>query len=243
MPCDQSSTVSASGHLVAASRRCEVRQFGVGNIDPERHECSVHGAKVGTAPRLPVDARPSSRFRGRACTVRREAEPIATGGVPCCPLNWTRSSRSPAPPTAARTRSTTTLRAECPVAKVPTNSGTPAWVITKYEDVRAALADPRLSRSLTCVEGAPHGRRRDDHDARDDHLAGRLRALAAAQAGRWARSRCARSRRCAWACRRCATSCSTPSSSRARRSTSSRRCAFRCRSRSSATCSACRPRT
>ncbi len=48
-----------------------------------------------------------------------------------------------------------TLRAECPVAKVPTNSGTPAWVITKYEDVRSALADPRLSRSLTCVEGAP----------------------------------------------------------------------------------------
>ncbi|SFR24015.1 Cytochrome P450 [Lentzea waywayandensis] len=47
------------------------------------------------------------------------------------------------------------LRAECPVAKVPTNSGTPTWVITKYEDVRAGLADSRLSRALTCVEGAP----------------------------------------------------------------------------------------
>ena len=33
--------------------------------------------------------------------------------------------------------------------------GTPTWVITKYEDVRAGLADPRLSRALTCVEGAP----------------------------------------------------------------------------------------
>ncbi|WP_434448520.1 cytochrome P450 [Lentzea sp. E54] len=47
------------------------------------------------------------------------------------------------------------LRAECPVAKVRTNSGTPTWVITKYEDVRAGLADPRLSRALTCAEGAP----------------------------------------------------------------------------------------
>lgn len=47
------------------------------------------------------------------------------------------------------------LRAECPVAKVRTNSGTPTWVITKYEDVRAGLADSRLSRALTCVEGAP----------------------------------------------------------------------------------------
>ncbi|SDH50935.1 Cytochrome P450 [Lentzea fradiae] len=48
-----------------------------------------------------------------------------------------------------------TLRAECPVAKVPTSSGTPTWVVTKYEDVRSGLADPRLSRALTCAEGAP----------------------------------------------------------------------------------------
>ncbi|MDX3663839.1 cytochrome P450 [Streptomyces sp. ID05-26A] len=47
------------------------------------------------------------------------------------------------------------LRATCPVAKVQTNSGTPTWVITKYEDVRAGLADSRLSRALTCAEGAP----------------------------------------------------------------------------------------
>ncbi|HEX7301707.1 cytochrome P450 [Lentzea sp.] len=48
-----------------------------------------------------------------------------------------------------------TLRATCPVAKVRTSSGTPTWVITKYEDVRAGLADSRLSRALTCAEGAP----------------------------------------------------------------------------------------
>jgi cytochrome P450 len=48
-----------------------------------------------------------------------------------------------------------TMRAECPVAKVPTAGGVDAWVVSRYEDVRAALADPRLSRALTCVEGAP----------------------------------------------------------------------------------------
>ncbi|SEQ65591.1 nocardicin N-oxygenase [Lentzea xinjiangensis] len=47
------------------------------------------------------------------------------------------------------------MRAECPVAKVPTAGGVDAWVVSRYEDVRAALADPRLSRALTCVDGAP----------------------------------------------------------------------------------------
>jgi nocardicin N-oxygenase len=47
------------------------------------------------------------------------------------------------------------LRAECPVARVRTAGGVDAWLISRYEDVRAALADPRLSRALTCAEGAP----------------------------------------------------------------------------------------
>lgn len=47
------------------------------------------------------------------------------------------------------------LRAERPVTKVPTAGGVDAWVVTRYEDVRNALADPRLSRAATCAPGAP----------------------------------------------------------------------------------------
>ena len=37
------------------------------------------------------------------------------------------------------------LRAEEPVRPVTTPSG-PIWLVTRYDDVRAALADPRLSK-------------------------------------------------------------------------------------------------
>lgn len=47
------------------------------------------------------------------------------------------------------------LRAEQPVVRVRTAGGVDAWLITRYEDVRAALADPRLSRAETCKPGAP----------------------------------------------------------------------------------------
>ncbi|GAA4420604.1 cytochrome P450 [Actinokineospora soli] len=40
------------------------------------------------------------------------------------------------------------LRANQPIAQVKLESGDPAWLITKYEDVRTALADPRFSRDL-----------------------------------------------------------------------------------------------
>ncbi|MEW2493500.1 cytochrome P450 family protein [Streptomyces nodosus] len=41
-----------------------------------------------------------------------------------------------------------TLRSEQPVTMVQTPDGARAWVITRYEDVRNALADPRLSRDI-----------------------------------------------------------------------------------------------
>lgn len=40
------------------------------------------------------------------------------------------------------------LRARQPVARVRLESGDEAWLITRYEDVRAALNDPRFSRSI-----------------------------------------------------------------------------------------------
>lgn len=47
------------------------------------------------------------------------------------------------------------LRVEQPVVRVRTAGGVDAWLITRYDDVRAALADPRLSRARTCAPGAP----------------------------------------------------------------------------------------
>ncbi|MEU5365818.1 cytochrome P450 [Streptomyces sp. NPDC005925] len=40
------------------------------------------------------------------------------------------------------------LRAEEPVTLVETPDGARAWLVTRYEDVRSALADPRLSRDI-----------------------------------------------------------------------------------------------
>ncbi|MGY1641758.1 cytochrome P450 [Geodermatophilus sp. SYSU D00703] len=39
-----------------------------------------------------------------------------------------------------------TLRADRPVARARTPIGLPVWLVTRYEDARAALADPRLSK-------------------------------------------------------------------------------------------------
>ena len=47
------------------------------------------------------------------------------------------------------------LRGECPVLKVPTEGGVDAWVVTRYEDVRALSADPRLSRAAACRPETP----------------------------------------------------------------------------------------
>src|SRR5918992_1240117 len=45
-------------------------------------------------------------------------------------------------------------RATAPVAKVTMPSGSEAWLVTRYDDVRAVLADPRFSRNLL-YPGAP----------------------------------------------------------------------------------------
>ncbi len=58
------------------------------------------------------------------------------------------SYRGPAPEYAR-------LRAEEPVARVRTAGGVDAWLVTRYADVRAALADPRLSRAKATGPGAP----------------------------------------------------------------------------------------
>ena len=46
-------------------------------------------------------------------------------------------------------------REESPVVRVQTRGGVDAWLVTRYEDVRALSADPRLSRAAACGEGAP----------------------------------------------------------------------------------------
>lgn len=46
------------------------------------------------------------------------------------------------------------LREREPVVKVPTEGGADAWLLTRYEDVRAAQADPRLSRAAACGPGS-----------------------------------------------------------------------------------------
>ncbi|ANW21314.1 cytochrome P450 [Streptomyces clavuligerus] len=47
------------------------------------------------------------------------------------------------------------LRGECPVAKVRLPSGDDGYVVSRYDDVRTVLADPRFSRAAMLAEGAP----------------------------------------------------------------------------------------
>lgn len=58
------------------------------------------------------------------------------------------SYRGPAPQYAR-------LRRERPVARVHTRDGVDAWLISRYGDVRAALADRRLGRAATVAPDAP----------------------------------------------------------------------------------------
>jgi cytochrome P450 len=46
------------------------------------------------------------------------------------------------------------LRAACPVSKVSTWNGRPAWMLTRYEDIRALLASGGVSSDLT-LDGVP----------------------------------------------------------------------------------------
>lgn len=58
------------------------------------------------------------------------------------------------------------LRRESPVARVTTPAGMTAWVVTRYEDARLALNDPRLSKNAAELTGIldgqsiPHGQQR-----------------------------------------------------------------------------------
>ncbi|MCP2259755.1 hypothetical protein LX15_003461 [Streptoalloteichus tenebrarius] len=45
------------------------------------------------------------------------------------------------------------LREQAPVHRITTPDGAPAWLVTRYADVRAALADPRLSLDKANAEG------------------------------------------------------------------------------------------
>jgi nocardicin N-oxygenase len=47
------------------------------------------------------------------------------------------------------------LRAERPVARVRTAGGVDAWLVSRYEEARIALADPRLGRAATVAPDAP----------------------------------------------------------------------------------------
>ncbi|GAA2240635.1 cytochrome P450 [Kitasatospora cystarginea] len=50
------------------------------------------------------------------------------------------------------------LREACPVARTTTPDGAPVWVVTRYEDVRAALTDRRLSlNKQTSTSTGKHG--------------------------------------------------------------------------------------
>ncbi|MFD7903555.1 cytochrome P450 [Kitasatospora sp. NPDC059747] len=50
------------------------------------------------------------------------------------------------------------LRTACPVVRTTTPDGAPVWLVTRYEDVRAGLADPRLSLSkATSTSSGTHG--------------------------------------------------------------------------------------
>jgi cytochrome P450 len=67
-----------------------------------------------------------------------------------------------------------TLRAEQPVSMVVTPDGVRAWVITRYADVRDALADPRLSRDIGRLYqalGRQIGRELKPADEITNHLA------------------------------------------------------------------------
>ncbi|NUT50621.1 MAG: cytochrome P450 [Saccharothrix sp.] len=47
------------------------------------------------------------------------------------------------------------LREEAPVARVRTLAGAEVWLVTRYDDVRLVLADPRFSRAGVVARGAP----------------------------------------------------------------------------------------
>jgi cytochrome P450 len=61
----------------------------------------------------------------------------------------------PTPPARDDEPEVARLRTDEPVAKVRLASGHEAWLITRYEDCRTVMADPRFSRALTARPDAP----------------------------------------------------------------------------------------
>ncbi|MES4904938.1 MULTISPECIES: cytochrome P450 [unclassified Streptomyces] len=61
------------------------------------------------------------------------------------------------------------LREETPVQKVILPQGLKAWLVTRYEDVRAALTDPRLHSDKRDIDGVLSGHL-DDQGARDSFV-------------------------------------------------------------------------
>jgi cytochrome P450 len=66
------------------------------------------------------------------------------------------------------------LRQEAPVCRMPLREGVDCWVISRYDDARAALADPRLSRdpraALPAWRAADRGRPVEDGAGLGEHL-------------------------------------------------------------------------
>jgi cytochrome P450 len=60
----------------------------------------------------------------------------------------------PAPTALEPPEAWATLRSECPVARVRLASGDTAILLTRYEDVKQTLADPRFARDLTAEDAA-----------------------------------------------------------------------------------------
>ncbi|MBO0867630.1 MAG: cytochrome P450 [Micromonosporaceae bacterium] len=70
---------------------------------------------------------------------------MTAGGTVPAPLPYRRNPHRPADP-ADELRE---LCASQPIPRVPLSSGTLAWLVTRYEDARRVLADPRFSSNLT----------------------------------------------------------------------------------------------
>lgn len=74
------------------------------------------------------------------------------------------------------------LRSEQPLARVTMSYGGDAWLATRYEDIKAVLADPRFSRAATVGQDVPRVRLAYEEQnilSMDDPEHGRLRRLVA----------------------------------------------------------------
>ncbi len=74
------------------------------------------------------------------------------------------------------------LRREQPLARVKASYGGEAWLATRYEDIKAVLADPRFSRAATVGQDTPRVRLAYEEQnilSMDDPDHGRLRRLVA----------------------------------------------------------------